>query len=304
VPQHTADYATRPVANIFNGETLTREEFGEYLIAREQDRLQNFINMRIIEHACREKGIEVTAAEVDTALQEDLGKLNVTPADFVGKILKRYHKTLYEWKQDVILPRLLMTRLIRNDIQVDAEDLRKAFESYHGEKVDCKIIMWDKTEKQRVERDLYTKIRDTDEEFNRAAKYQASPTLASREGHLDKPISRWSTGNEELEKVVFALQPGEVSRIIDTPDGIVVVKCIKHIPPDTSVSLESEREQLTREIVEKKIQLRIPEAFKQLRENAHVQTFIESPSAREEQMMQLTKEAIKDIPTGILQSHQ
>src|SRR5580692_8160488 len=73
-PSHPSDYATRGVANIFNGETLTREEFGEYLIARERDRLENFINKRIIEHACRDAGIEVTTGEVDASLQTDIEK--------------------------------------------------------------------------------------------------------------------------------------------------------------------------------------------------------------------------------------
>ena len=303
-PSHSTDYATRPVANIYGDETLTREEFGEYLIAREQERLEHFINRRIIDRACREAGIEVTSGEIDAALQDDLTKLNVSREQFMTQILKHYHKTLYEWKEDVVRPRLQMTRLVKGQVTIEAKDLQDAYDSYYGEKVDCKIIMWKKSEAQMVERNLYSKIRDSEEEFNRTARAQESATLAAHEGRLDQPVARHSTGNPEFEKVVFALQPAEVSRIIDTPDGIVVVKCIKHIPPDTSVTLESVREKLTREIMDKKIQLQIPVAFKAMREKANVQSFLDSQAAQEETLRRLNKEAISAISPGLARPGQ
>src|SRR5262245_1866589 len=60
-PEPSPDYSRRVVARIFNSVDISREELGEYLIARfGADRLDNLVNQRIIEHACRQKGIEVT----------------------------------------------------------------------------------------------------------------------------------------------------------------------------------------------------------------------------------------------------
>src|SRR5262249_7487889 len=138
-----SDYARRVVAYIHGNIPITREELGEYLIARVgADKLDLLINKRIIDHACQQKGIQVDDAEVEAALAEDVKGLNVNRAEFVNKLLKHYNKTLYEWKEDVIRPRLLLTKLCRDRVFVTNDDLLQAFEAYYGEKVDCKMIMW------------------------------------------------------------------------------------------------------------------------------------------------------------------
>src|SRR5215813_11966482 len=54
------DYSHRVVAYIYDTVPITREELGEYLIARMgKERLGNLVNKRIIEHVCQQKGVEV-----------------------------------------------------------------------------------------------------------------------------------------------------------------------------------------------------------------------------------------------------
>src|SRR5262249_14111486 len=61
-PPTNPDYSNRVVAYIYGTTAITREELGEYLIARYgSEKLELLINKRIIEHACQERGIEVTA---------------------------------------------------------------------------------------------------------------------------------------------------------------------------------------------------------------------------------------------------
>jgi hypothetical protein len=47
------------------------------------------------------------------------------------------------------------------------------------------------------------------------------------------------------------------------------VKCDKRIPADTTVNLESVREKITAEIIEKKIAAEIPVAFAEMRKRAN-----------------------------------
>jgi hypothetical protein len=293
----SSDYATRPVANIFHGISITREDFGEYLIARDADRLQNFVNKRIIEEACKREGIDVTAQEIDVSLAEDLNKMKVDIKDFVEKVLKRYNKSLYEWREDVIRPKLLMTKLVRKrGVEPRAEDLQKAFESFYGEKLRCQVIMWPKSEETKVKNDIYAKIRDSEAEFERAAKIQASPSLAACGGVLDYPISHHSTGNEEMERTLFNLQVGELSRIIEMPDNtIAVFKCIARIPADSSKKLEDVRDELNREILEKRITAEIPATFAKLKEEADVQIFLESQTRKDEMLLKLAEKEVKQL---------
>src|SRR5438128_2429968 len=107
-PPTSSDYSRRVVAYVYDTIPITREELGEYLIARMgAERLRNLVNKRIIEHACQQKGIEVTAAEVEADLAETLKGMQLEQKRFVEEVLqKQYPKTLYEWKEDVVKPEL------------------------------------------------------------------------------------------------------------------------------------------------------------------------------------------------------
>ena len=268
IPSTNSDYSSRVVAYVYDNMPVTREELGEYLIARYgTERLDLLCNKKIIDNECRKAGIEVTAAEVENSLSEDLKGLNVDRKTFVDKVLKNYRKNLYEWKEDVIRPKLMLSKLVRSRVKVTDEDIKKAFEAYYGEKVECRIVMYEKGFERAVLSD-YPRLRDSEEEFHKAAKNQKSSSLAATAGKI-RPIARNTTGNDELEKAAFALQPNEVSPVIGTPEGLIIVKCDKRIPADTTVNLESVREKITAEIIEKKIAAEIPVAFAEMRKRAN-----------------------------------
>jgi hypothetical protein len=293
----SSEYTHRVVAYIYDTIPITREELGEYLIARMgKERLGNLVNKRIIEHACQQKGIEVTQAEVEADLADTLKGLAVNRNDFVSKVLKPYNKTLYEWKEDVIKPRLLLTKLCRDRVQVTEDDLHNAFESYHGEKLECRIILWPSAEKSHVFM-LYPKLRDSEEEFDRASRQQANPRLAATGGKI-APFGRHTTGNEEMEKAAFGLKPGEMSQVIETPDGLVVIKCIQHVQPDGK-KLEEVRDELAKDVLNRKInQQEIPKLFKELRDQAHPTLFLKEGETEEE----LLREAQRELQPEVLKT--
>ena len=293
-----ADYCQRPVAFLHGNETITREQLGEYLIARYgADKLPLLVNKLIIEEACRAKGIDVTPAEVEASFAQDIASMGggITEKIFVDNILKQYKKTLFEWKEDVVRPKLLMSKLVRDRVKVTEEEIRAGYEAYYGEKIDCKIIYWPKSEK-----DLAIKIwgiihdsKDVDAEFDNKAMMQANPRLAAQAGKLDQPIGRHTTGDEELERLVFSLQPGQISAVTDTRDGIVVVKCLKRIPPDTTVSLEAARPRIYKEVFDKKVQMAIPDAFKELQQQAHADLLLKDPN-KPQDLTETTRQLLSD----------
>jgi parvulin-like peptidyl-prolyl isomerase len=297
--------ARQVVAYIYGSIPITREELGEYLIARQgAERLELMVNGRIIELACQKKGIVVSDAEVDAALAEDLKKMNIPSVkDFIKQVLNKNKATLYEYKEDVLRPKLALAKLCRGQVQVTENDLHKAFEAYHGEKVECQMIMWPREEERHVMNDIYAKIRDSADEFDRVAKTQASPQLAAMAGHI-APFARNTTGNEELEKEAFRLQPGEISRVLQTPQGLVVLKCIKHLDADkTAVLDEKERAKLEKEIIERKVQLEFPKVFSQLREQANPQLFLGKHAQTEEELTKQAKEALMSDANPGLPAH-
>jgi hypothetical protein len=277
-PEPSSDYSRRVVAYIYGTIPITREDLGEYLIARGgADRLDLLVNKRIVEHECQEKHITVTEDEIQGAIADDLKRLNVTMDQFVHQVLKHYNKSLYEWREDVVRPRLAMTKLCSQRIHVTDDDLKAAFDAHYGEKVDCRLIMWPSDEKTKamVMNEIYAKIRDNPDEFESAATHQASSRLASTAGKVD-PIGHHTTGNDQLEAAAFRLHPGELSSVLDTPQGIVVLKCVKRIPPDQTKKLETERATLEKEVFERKLQHELPDLFKEMRDKAQPMLFLKS----------------------------
>ena len=294
-----ADNSKRVVAYIYDTIPLTHGDFGEYLIERQgAERLDNFVNRRIIEIACQRKGVEVTAAEVEADFATMLLGLNIKPKQFVDKMLKPYNKSLYEWKEDAIRPRLLLTKLCRDRVHVTEEDLQMAFEAKYGEKIACRIIMWPEQE-TKVALTIYNKIRDSEEEFNRVARSQASPTLAGKGGAVEA-FGRHSTGNEELERAAFGLRPGELSQVIGTPEGPAVIKCTGRIPPQKDKTLTDTkiREELSKEVYEKRLQAEIQKTFAELRAQANPKKFL-SQSITEEELNRKSLDLLSDGKAGV-----
>jgi len=293
------DSSQTVVAVINDGMPITREELGEYLIARYgTERLENLVNRHIIEEACRVHNIAVTPAEIEAALADDLRVLSaqvgqvVDRKRFENEFLKSYKKSLYEWTEDVIRPRLQMTRLCRDQVISTEADVQAAFEAHYGEKVKGRIILWPKGEEKLAFQE-FASIRDSEEAFANKARHQASSQLAAKGGELERPITRHSTGNEELEKEAFSLQPSDVSRVIQTPEGYVVFKCDERIPADSNVKLEEVRAALVKEVIEKKTRQEIPRMFADLKKAAGPRQLLKNP----EQPTDLAAEVERELPS-------
>ncbi len=265
-PPVSEAYANRVVAYINDNIPITREELGEYLIARcGLERVENLVNKRIIEEACKARGIVVTAAEVEADYKETVAGLVLSPNEFVEQVLKVYKMNLHEWKEDRIRPKLLMTKLVQDRVTYTEEDISKGFEAYHGEKVAGRIILWGHDEYNLAMKE-YPQIRDSEPAFADKAKHQASSQLASKGGLVD-PIGHNTTGNLELEKAIFQLLPGDLTPVLHVPEGHVVFKCDKKIPAESGVSLQDPkvRENLVKEIVRKKTEIEIRKTFEELK---------------------------------------
>jgi parvulin-like peptidyl-prolyl isomerase len=247
---------------------ITREDFGEFLISRYgAEQIESYINRIIIDKACQARSISVTPEEIEASLNDDLKKLGsvdlkVFEKDFLGP----YNKSIYEWREDVIRQRLLMAKLCRDGVKVADQDLQQAFDAEFGEKLEGRMILWP-SDQTRYAMMQYTRIRDNPEAFDEMARHQASSTLAAKGGKIG-PFGRGSLGNKDVEDEAFKLHSGEMSTLLETPEGNVVFKLDKRYPPNKSVTLDSVREKLTREVFEQKVQRQMQMAFQDLREKA------------------------------------
>src|SRR5262249_24099862 len=243
-----------------------REDLGEYLIRRYgAANLELLVNKRIIDNACRAANVVVTDEEVEAAFMVDVAKHEqadkshkktwtdafealvkpeTTPrARFIREVLAPNKTSVYQYKEDIVRPRLQLARLCGDRVKVTEEDVKAAFEAHYGPKVECRMILWPNSEEDsKIVLQEYAKLRDDPKAFDAKAAAQASPTLAKNGGLLDHPIGRHTTGNDALENEAFRLREGEVSSVIGTPEGLVVLKCVKHLAAQP-VKLEEVRDE-------------------------------------------------------------
>jgi parvulin-like peptidyl-prolyl isomerase len=296
LPPREGPAAPTEVVATYNGNaTVTREELGEFLIARRgAEKLELLVNRRVLDKACRERGVAVTPEEIEEGLRDDLAVYKVGRKEFAEKVLAREKISLYEWKEDAVRTRLLLSKLCRDRVKATEEDVKQAFEAYHGERLECRFILWP-PDQEKFALQQYAGIRDSEEEFDRVARHQASSKLAANGGKVE-PFGRHTLGDEKLEREAFKLQPGEVSTLIGTPQGNVVIKCDRRIPADTDASLEQERPKLVEEILKKKMHLEMQVAFKQFRDQAKPRLVLKDPNKPVDLAAQ-TKEILSDTGT-------
>lgn len=267
-PAPAADVGKRVAAFIHGNVQVTREELGEYLIARGgMDRIDLLVNRRVIETEAARRGVTVTPLEIAAGVNEDLQSAGLTRDDFVRVVLPRYGKTLYEWENDVVRQRLLLGKMCREKVQVTDDELRKDFETKHGERREAFIIKWPKG-KDALPEDVKKLAVEKQEEFEKLAARQ--PNDLAQGGGKINPVGRHIDGEDpRVVKAMFELkQPGE-ARWVETEDMSTCVRLIRVIPPDAGVAFEQVRPVLEKAALDRKMSAMMPHMFAELRAAAN-----------------------------------
>ena len=272
---------TRVVA-YYHNQPIYREELGEFLIARfGAERIQFLVNRKIVEAECRKYNITVTDADVEWRFQHELHAFGnkgvpMLEKDFVNQILGRFHKTLYEWKEDVIRPKLMMERLVRATIRITSEDVREGFEARYGPKVECRMIVLGK-DHHKVD-EFWARVHTSRAEFMKEAKNQFLPNLKESEGLV--PAIHKHFGDKDIEAAAFRLKVGEISTPIKLADGTsVILLCEQHLPENKTMRFENEYQKIAKEMEDLRVAQRIPDVFKELYEGAHPQILLKNETA-------------------------
>jgi parvulin-like peptidyl-prolyl isomerase len=260
---------TRAVAYIYGTTPVTREELGEYLIARGGfEKLDLLVNRIVIELEAARRNVSATGLELTSALNEDIRSLGVSMDEFEKSVLPRYGKRLYEWEQDVIRPRILLGKICRDRVQVTEDEIAREFEKRYGEKREAQIIAWPKEKLHLLDPAAKNLVRTDAAQYEKLAAGQPDPRLAKVGGKIT-PTSRFVDGPEtKAVDTLFTLKPGDVSEWIETPQGILLVKCLAVIPPE-NVNPQAVRADLVKDVADRKLGAEIPKLFDELRRAAN-----------------------------------
>ncbi len=254
--------------------------------------LDQLINRTIIEIACRDRGLNVSEAEVEQEISNIADEFGLDRSSWLQMLQAERNITPIQYKRDVIWPMLALKKLAGAEVQITETDIKRAFERDYGPKVKARMIMMDN---QRRLNEVWQKANAAREEagddlakaaaeFGRLARENSmEPTSKALDGVI--PPIRRHTGpeNEAVENAAFNLRPGEISGIVQlsTPGAprYVILYCEGHTEPVVAADkADLVRDEIVEQLKKEKTQERVAKVFKNLQENTPVHNFLTNTS--------------------------
>ncbi|MFT3882999.1 MAG: peptidylprolyl isomerase [Gemmatales bacterium] len=181
---------------------------------------------------------------------------------------------MFEYREDVIRPRIMVQKLANAQLQITDEDLKREFACHYGPKVAIRLITF--KDGQFAVR-TWGEIKGNPQLFIRHAKQQENLDLAASAGMLT-PFGRHTT-HDIIEQRAFELKEGEISEVLQTPQkGWVIILKEHDFPANPNVTFEEKKEALRASALEKKRQTKVPEIIAELKSQAStkIQLFLDS----------------------------
>jgi parvulin-like peptidyl-prolyl isomerase len=237
-----------------------------------------------VELACRDAKIEVGEKEIDADIEATLKKLGMKRQNFIQSVLGRQGITYQQYRRDRVWPKLAMVKLVRPLVKVSDDDIQRGFEATWGPKVECRMLVVGETGRAQ---DLWEKLAAVKGEerlkmFEDFCKQYSIDSASRPYGGQVAPFNRHSS-NPDLEKKIFELKEGELSSIMQIAEGNVIFLCVKHLPAQKEMTLDSVINQITKEtarqalhdgIFTKKLQAEADRVFSETKKKARVENFL------------------------------
>ncbi|MCA9264637.1 MAG: peptidylprolyl isomerase [Planctomycetales bacterium] len=271
------------VAATINGGQITLADLGEQCVVRHGlDVLEGEINRKLLEQALRRRSLQVTKADIDEEIQRaaesfgfanDQGQVDVKA--WLDKVTTEGEITVDIYVRDVVWPSVALKKLVTSEVTITEEDLQRSFQANYGERVNVLAIVMND---QRTAHKVFDLARNNDtEKFFGELAHQYSVEPVSRANYGQVPPIRKFGGEPVLEKEAFQLKPGEHSGVVALGDKFIVLRCLGRTKPVVQ-NMNAVRDELVKDIREKKVRLAMTDEFDRLKENAQIDNFLAKTS--------------------------
>jgi len=268
-----------PVAAIVNNESITRDALAkDCLVHYGKDVLESLVNRTLIQVACKQRNITITAEQVDAEIERMAKKFQVGKEQWV-KLLEKERGIPYDrYARDIVWPTLALRELARDKLKISREELDDAYESEFGPGVKVRLIAMEDAAKAQ---DVHAQAVAHPEDFGALAKkYSQDANSASAYG-LIQPIRR-HMGDPQLEQAAFALKKDEISQIVKVGNLHVFIKCEEHIPETRGIDRKKIETHLYDALVERKLRAAANDVFQDLQSGAKVENIYNDPAKSEQ----------------------
>jgi parvulin-like peptidyl-prolyl isomerase len=257
---------TKPAA-LVNGAEVTNDQLAAECLSRHGAAiLETVVNRRIIEQGCARNGIAVTPQDVEAEIDAMSRRFNVPRAKWIELIQQERGVTPKQYTDDIVWPMIALRRLAHASVEPTAEELEEAFEKQFGPAVKARIIVL----RTRAEAEEVRKLVLADpQQFPTIARKKSVDVGSASVNGWVQPI-RLHSGEPQFDRAAFALQPGQISEVVQVADQFIIIKCEDHLPA-SDVKLADVRPQLAEELREKKSRNASNDVFRRLQQAATIE---------------------------------
>ena len=259
-----------------NGNPISLDELAAQCKLRfGNDVLEDLVNKTLIVQACQTQKIMVTPKDVDDEISRTAGKFKLSTPMYLKLIQDERGISPEQYASDIIWPMLALRGLSKGQIQVTPQEIDSLFQSEFGPKVQVRMIACRDAKKLAQ---LQSEANSNPDTFKTLAKnHSEDPSSASVEGLLP-PIRRYS-GDDELERIAFGLQPNQVSQVFPAGEMNVILQCVRHLPPQNppAAQMQEIQNRIKTELEDQKLRGMAETVYKSLREKAEVTLVYNKP---------------------------
>jgi len=252
-----------------NGNPISLEELAAQIKLRfGDDILEDLVNKTLILEACQTQKISVTQKDIDDEIARTAGKFQLSTAMYLKLIQDERGITPEQYASDIIWPMLALRGLSRGQIKVTPQEIDNAYQSEFGPKVQVRMIACRDAQKMAQ---LHKEATSNPDSFKTLAKnHSEEPNSASVEGLL--PPIRRNSGDVELERIAFGLQPNQISQVFPADEMNVILQCVRHVPPANppGPQMQEIQNRIKLELEDQKLRSMAEVVYKSLREKAEV----------------------------------
>ena len=261
------------IVALVNSQKITLQELANLCVLRHgEEVLENMVNRYLILQACQERKIEITQKDVDDEIGRIASKFNLSVQMYL-KLLENERDIRPEYyASDVVCPMLAPRELSKEMLKVTPQEIDKAFQSEFGPKVQVRMIACKDAAKLQQ---IHQQATANPDLFKTLARdHSEDPASASVEGLL--PPIRMNTGEDELERIAFALQPGQISNVFKVGDLSVALQCVRHMPPANppAAQLAEIQGRIKSDLEEQKLRQSAETIYTELRNRAQIVTVL------------------------------
>jgi parvulin-like peptidyl-prolyl isomerase len=272
---------TLQVMAVVNTEQITRTELGRECIRRYgEEVLESMVNRQLIADACAQRGIQITDADVSAEIDRVAGRFGLARDRWLTLLREERGYSEEQYRREVIWPMLALKQVAAAQVEVTPDDLKKAFESEFGEKIQARLIAVDSREKAEQVRALA--VADPNQFGDLSKQHSIDAGVASSFGVI--PPIRRHLGDANLEKIAFALQPGQISEVINVANMYYILKCEKRLPAQylAGQQLADQQAKLKEKLKENKLRMVSSEFFEKVQKQAQIVNVLNDPQKQQQ----------------------